>query len=72
MDLNPPCGFDRRVRGLLREAPAFLGTAMRTIVYVDGFNLYFGCLKGTPWKWFDLVVLSKNVLQQKHMVAAAK
>ena len=50
----------------------FLGTAMRTIVYVDGFNLYFGCLKGTPWKWFDLVVLSKNVLQQKHMVAAAK
>ena len=27
---------------------------MRTFVYVDGFNLYYGVLKGTPWKWLDL------------------
>lgn len=26
----------------------------RSIVYVDGFNLYYGSLKGTPWKWLDL------------------
>ncbi len=25
-----------------------------TNVYVDGFNLYYGCLKGTPYKWLDL------------------
>lgn len=25
-----------------------------TIVYVDGFNLYYGCLRGTPYKWLDL------------------
>lgn len=27
---------------------------MRTNVYIDGFNLYYGCLKGTPHKWLDL------------------
>ncbi len=26
----------------------------RTIVYVDGFNLYYGVLKDTPYKWLDL------------------
>lgn len=24
-----------------------------TNVYIDGFNLYHGCLKGTPFKWLD-------------------
>lgn len=26
----------------------------RSIVYIDGFNLYYGALKGTPHKWLDL------------------
>lgn len=25
-----------------------------TIVYVDGFNLYYGLLRNTPWRWLDL------------------
>ena len=29
----------------------------RTVVYVDGFNLYYGAVKGTPWKWLDLAKL---------------
>ena len=33
---------------------------MRTKVYVDGYNLYYGCLKGTEHKWLDLYVLFKN------------
>lgn len=38
---------------------------MRTRVYVDGYNLYYACLKGTAHKWlniYDLVVkqLPKN------------
>jgi len=28
---------------------------MRTRVCVDGFNLYYGALKGTPFKWLDPV-----------------
>lgn len=27
---------------------------MRTHVYVDGFNFYYGCVKGTRYKWLDL------------------
>lgn len=27
---------------------------MRAYVYVDGFNLYYGCLKKTKHKWLDL------------------
>jgi len=27
---------------------------LRTVVYIDGFNLFYGALKGTPYKWLDL------------------
>jgi hypothetical protein len=27
---------------------------MRTKFYIDAFNLYYGCLKGSPHKWLDL------------------
>ena len=27
---------------------------MKTNVYIDGFNLFYGCLKGTRDKWLDL------------------
>lgn len=27
---------------------------MRTNVYVDGFNLYYGAVKGTPYKWLNI------------------
>ncbi len=29
-------------------------TLPKTIVYVDGFNLYYGVLKNTGYKWLDL------------------
>lgn len=35
----------------------------RTNVYVDGFNLYYGCLKGTSCKWLDLRKLCDVVLK---------
>jgi hypothetical protein len=31
-------------------------------VYVDGFNLFYGCLKGTPYKWLDLDALCQTML----------
>lgn len=34
---------------------------MRTIVYVDGFNFYFGVLRNTAYKWLDIVSLVKHV-----------
>jgi hypothetical protein len=33
-------------------------------VYVDGFNLYFGALKNTPYKWLDLRRLCELVLPE--------
>ena len=31
--------------------------SLRTRIYIDGYNLYYGCLKGTPYKWLDLLSL---------------
>src|SRR5712691_4425208 len=31
-------------------------------VYIDGFNLYYGALKGTPYKWLDLGRLCQALL----------
>ena len=45
---------------------------MRTFVYVDGFNLYYGALKGTPWKWLDLPALFAHVLQPHHDILRVK
>ncbi len=47
----------------------------KTVVYVDGFNLYYGCLKGTPYRWLDLLNLSRlllpahDILQIKYFTA---
>lgn len=30
---------------------------MKTNVYIDGFNLYYGAVKATPFKWLDLAAL---------------
>ena len=45
---------------------------MRTYVYVDGFNLYYGALKGTAWKWLDLPALFAKVLQSHHEILTVK
>ena len=45
---------------------------MRTFVYIDGFNFYYGALKRSPWKWLDFVALFENVLQPHHEILAIK
>ena len=45
---------------------------MRTFIYVDGFNLYYGALKGTAWKWLDLPALFAKVLQPHHDILTVK
>ena len=32
----------------------------KTIIYIDGFNLYYSRLKSTPFKWLDLVTLFRD------------
>ncbi len=38
---------------------------MRTIVYIDGFNLYYGRLKQTRYKWLDLFSLFESILHNQ-------
>ncbi len=39
---------------------------LRTNVYVDGFNLYYGALRKTPYRWLDLRELCQPVLGPGH------
>ena len=36
---------------------------MKSRIYIDGYNFYYGCLKGTNYKWLDLIGLF-----EKHIV----
>jgi uncharacterized LabA/DUF88 family protein len=40
-------------------------TARRTAVYVDGYNLYYGRLRGTGFKWLDLVTFFDRLIQRR-------
>lgn len=40
---------------------------MRTNVYIDAFNLYYGCLRGTPYKWLDIDVLCRRLLPRNEI-----
>jgi hypothetical protein len=41
---------------------------LKTNVYIDGFNLYYGCLKGTAFKWLDLAQLSARLLPTNYQL----
>jgi len=53
------------VEGLCEVLLAFrslLKAMAKTNVYVDGFNLYYGAVKDTPYRWLDLAKLGKILL----------
>ena len=55
MTIDPPCPFGDRARGCdFGCSPCFFSpTNYECTVYVDGFNFYYGAVKGTPYKWLD-------------------
>lgn len=45
----------------------------KTIAYIDGYNLYYGLLKGRPEnKWLDPFALVKRLLRPDHDIVAVK
>lgn len=38
------------------------------IVYIDGFNFYYGCIKGTPYRWLNLFEFAKAMLPKNDVV----
>jgi hypothetical protein len=48
---------------------------VKTSVYVDGFNLYYGAVKGTGYKWLDIrrmceLAFPKNEINEVHYCTA--
>jgi len=49
-----------------RKRPLDRGNCIReltpmTVAYIDGFNFYYGALKGTPYKWIDFEAVCAQV-----------
>jgi len=40
---------------------------MKTNIYIDGFNLYYGCVKGTPYKWLDVAKMCRLLLPKDNI-----
>ena len=40
----------------------FLEGSLKANIYVDGFNLYYGSLKNTPFRWLNIAKLCRIVL----------
>lgn len=73
MQSVPPVGFDNRVRGLFMRPLLFCAIdSMRTYIYVDGFNLYYGSLRRTSYKWLNLSSLFRDILQSHHQILKIK
>ncbi len=48
------------------------GQQIKTHVYIDGFNLYYGAVKYTPFRWLNPVELSRQVLPLGHNIEKVK
>ena len=44
----------------------------RTIAYIDGYNLFYGLLKGTSYKWLDPTRLVSALLRDDHELVSVK
>lgn len=49
----PSVGLPRRVT---------LDRRWQTTVYMDGFNLYYSALRGSPYEWLDVEAISRRLL----------
>ena len=67
----------QRVRGLRIFLAAFMGglcaatviaRCQRSDVYIDGLNLYYGALRDSPYRWLDLMKLSRGLLKASDRV----
>ncbi|MEW7848441.1 antitoxin Xre/MbcA/ParS toxin-binding domain-containing protein [Massilia aurea] len=56
----------------MSRAEEIAASPLRTRIYVDGYNLYYGCLKSTPYKWLDLMVLFERCILPSSAPAASE
>ena len=65
---TPPVGSPAGCKTLPREGLVVIGGVMKVNVYVDGFNLYYGALKGQPYRWLDLEKFARGLLHPSDSV----
>jgi uncharacterized LabA/DUF88 family protein len=41
--------------------------ALKTNVYIDGFNLYYGCIRGTPHNWLNMASFCSRLLPRNQI-----
>lgn len=73
---DTPGRFAGRAQDRLRAVSAFLWhyeeqsvaarNHLKTNVYVDGFNLYYGSVKGTAYKWLNIAELCRYLLPRNY------
>ena len=60
-----PYRLGDRVETVLVAVSVFVGERLLiTNLYIDGFNLYYRALRGTPFKWLDLQQLAENLFPE--------
>jgi uncharacterized LabA/DUF88 family protein len=71
-----PYGFVRKPRRPFIGAFVFVDSPYimkkKTVIYIDGFNLYYGSLRKTPYKWLDLKSLFEKLLSKYHLISEVK
>lgn len=67
-----PSGFDPGRGGPSGPSVFLASPLMRTIAYIDGFNLYYRAVKGTPYKWLNLKMACQQLLKPEHKIVAIK
>ena len=45
---------------------------MRTSIYIDGFNFYYGAVKDSPYKWLNFKSLFSSLLNDKYQIVEIK
>jgi hypothetical protein len=56
-------GHGRRPEAESDGPPEARGSAgLRANVYVDGFNMYYGCLKDSPYRWLDIPAFCRKLI----------
>lgn len=60
-----PYPFGDRVRGRSERGGLSHFDRLKTNVYIDGFNFYYRCVKGTPYKWLDFSKLCALLLPSR-------
>ncbi len=60
-----PSGEGREAAGAILRLLLFMG--LKTNVYVDAFNLYYGCLRKTPYRWLNPAELCARIIPRNEI-----